>query len=95
MPVAYIQATPTPPTIELVLLRGENAVAFLCETAFQSCRNAELQKYSRFVEIIHAFREHYSLGRFSLRQIDIYLWLAGKDAFKKSDKPKMKRGGQL
>ena len=39
------------------------------------------KQYRRFVEIICAFRKHYALEQFSLRQIDIYLRLAGKDAF--------------
>ncbi len=43
----------------------------------------ELKQYGRFVEIILAFKKHFKLDEFSLRQIDIYLWLAGKDAFKK------------
>lgn len=44
---------------------------------------AELKQYNRFVEVICAFRQHYALSQFSLRQIDIYLWLVGKDAFGK------------
>lgn len=40
-----------------------------------------LKQYSRFVDVILGFRRAYSLDQFSLRQIDIYLWLAGKDAF--------------
>jgi len=48
---------------------------------FAKFHKKELKQYRRFVEIIRAFRKHYSLEEFSLRQIDIYLWLAGKDAF--------------
>ncbi|MDZ4852278.1 MAG: hypothetical protein SGI77_23570 [Pirellulaceae bacterium] len=48
---------------------------------FAQFSKAELKQYSRFVAIIHSFRQHYSLEQFSLRQIAIYLWLAGKDSF--------------
>ncbi len=48
---------------------------------FATFRKEELKQYGRFVEIICAFRKYYALEHFSLRQIDIYLWLAGKDAF--------------
>lgn len=48
---------------------------------FANFQREELKQYGRFVEIIRAFREHCALEQFSLRQIDIYLWLAGKDAF--------------
>ena len=50
---------------------------------FLTFTDDELKQYGRFVEIIRSFRTHFGLEEFSLRQIDIYLWLAGKDAFKK------------
>lgn len=40
-----------------------------------------LKEYQRFIEIIKNFQKHYSLGSFTLREIDIYLWLAGKEHF--------------
>jgi hypothetical protein len=43
----------------------------------------ELKIYERFVGIVQDFRKHYRLDEFSLREIDIYLWLVGKDAFSK------------
>ena len=48
---------------------------------FADFKKLDLKNYARFVEIILAFRSHYSLNQFSLREIDIYLWLDGKDAF--------------
>lgn len=48
---------------------------------FAGFTKPELKQYSRFLDIILAFRTHYGLGDFSLRQIDIYLWLGGKKAF--------------
>jgi hypothetical protein len=50
---------------------------------FAAFAKADLKKYHQFVGIIEAFRQHYLLEQFSLRQIDIYLWLAGKEAFRK------------
>ena len=41
----------------------------------------DLKEYKRFVEVINRFREFYGLQEYSLRQIDIYLWLAGKEYF--------------
>ena len=48
---------------------------------FDSFKKEDLRKYERFLEIIHKFKQHYKLGSLSLRQIDIYLWLAGKKYF--------------
>jgi hypothetical protein len=53
---------------------------------FASFDLAALKQYDLFVQAILAFRKHYALEQFSLRQIDIYLWLCGKDSFKKSPK---------
>jgi hypothetical protein len=53
---------------------------------FINFQREELKQYGRFVEIICAFRKHYALEQFTLRQIDIYLWLAGKDAFRRFKK---------
>ncbi len=41
----------------------------------------DLRDYQRFIEIIKNFQKHYDLKSFTLRQIDIYLWLAGKEYF--------------
>jgi len=44
----------------------------------------DLKNYSMFIEIIRKFKGFYELEEFSLRQIDIFLWLAGKEFFPKS-----------
>ena len=41
----------------------------------------ELKVYSKFLEVIKEFQKYYNLGGYSLREIDIYLWLAGKKYF--------------
>ena len=53
---------------------------FRGKDGFASFKNSELRQYERFVEIIHAFRKHYGLEQFSIKQIDAYLWLEGKAA---------------
>lgn len=41
----------------------------------------DLKTYSKFIDIIKNFQSYYSLNEFSLREIDIYLWLSGKEHF--------------
>ena len=48
---------------------------------FEIFRNAELKNYRRFIEIIESLRRFYGVDDFSLRELDIFLWLAGKDSF--------------
>ncbi|HEY5041933.1 MAG TPA: hypothetical protein VIK53_08010 [Verrucomicrobiae bacterium] len=48
---------------------------------FAEFKKAELKKYDRFVQIINAFQQFYGLENFSLREIDVFLWLAGKELF--------------
>ena len=48
---------------------------------FDSFKENDLKSYGRFLEIVQNFKQHYNLDNFSLRQIDIYLWMAGKEHF--------------
>jgi hypothetical protein len=48
---------------------------------FSRFKKEELKIYEIFLSIIHEFKKYYGLNEFSLRQIDIYLWLAGKKYF--------------
>jgi hypothetical protein len=48
---------------------------------FASYKKSELKTYYRFIEIINEFKKFYNLDQFSLRELDIYLWLAGKKYF--------------
>ena len=57
-------------------------VHFKRKDQFASFLKPDLKRYDRFVEIIKSFQRFYSLEKFTLRQLDIYLWLAGKEAFK-------------
>ncbi len=48
---------------------------------YDTFRKADLKDYTRFMQAIKKFQEYYNLNSFTLRQIDIYLWLAGKEHF--------------
>lgn len=41
----------------------------------------DLRSYAKFRDILMKFREYYDLQRFNLKQIDQYLWQAGKKYF--------------
>jgi hypothetical protein len=48
---------------------------------FAQFKKVELKKYKSFVQIIKTFQQFYGLENFSLREIDMFLWLAGKELF--------------
>lgn len=60
----------------------------LCEyqatDRFGAFSKRELRSYPTFIQAIKGFRTHYQLESFSLREIDIFLWLAGKRWFPRS-----------
>lgn len=55
---------------------------------FYTFKKDDLKNYKRFIEIIRKFQGFYKLDDFSLREIDIFLWLAGKEYFPKKYKYK-------
>lgn len=48
---------------------------------FTSFQNGDLNRYDYFVRIVHSFQSHYGLQQHSLKQIDVFLWLGGKESF--------------
>lgn len=48
---------------------------------FCDFRNGELKDYSRFCEILFRFQQAYGLQAYSVKEIDRYLWQAGKKYF--------------
>ena len=48
--------------------------------------NTDLKTYPKFREVLSDFRRFYDLESFDLKQIDKYLWQAGKHYFPKSYK---------
>lgn len=55
---------------------------------FYLFNNDELKDYNKFKEIIRAFKNFYKLSKFSIKEIDKYLWQAGKEYFPKTIKSK-------
>jgi hypothetical protein len=49
--------------------------------SFGDFSKSDLRDYSQFMGIIVSFRGFYKLEQLSLRDIDIFLWLAGKECF--------------
>ena len=50
---------------------------------FGSFKRTDLKIYIRFRDILEKFRQYYHLETFDLKQIDKYLWQAGKEYFPK------------
>lgn len=46
-------------------------------------KNEDLKDYAKFKQILIKFRKYYQLESFSLKEIDKYLWQAGKQYFPK------------
>lgn len=53
---------------------------------FDNFKTEDLKSYERFREILLSFRQFYSLDKFDLKQLDKYLWQAGKKYFPKNFK---------
>ncbi len=51
---------------------------------FAEFKRYELKTYKIFSDVIKKFQMFYKLTGFSLREIDTYLWLAGKEYFPKT-----------
>ena len=51
--------------------------------AFAKFQNEDLKNYSKFKSILIDFCKYYDLKSYSLKQIDQYLWLLGKEFFPK------------
>jgi hypothetical protein len=51
--------------------------------AFCQFKSEDLKQYYRFKEILICFQNNYSLQKYSLKDIDRYLWQLGKDCFLK------------
>lgn len=48
---------------------------------FEKFQNDDLKNYPRFIEIIESLRDFYGVTEYSLRELDKFLWLVGKDNF--------------
>ena len=59
---------------------------------FDDFKKIDLKKYSKFIDVINNFKSFYKLSSFSMKEIDTYLWLAGKEYFPKNYKKGIKNG---
>lgn len=50
---------------------------------FYMFRRGDLKNYEEYLNILKKFTDFYGLSEFSLKQLDKYLWQAGKDFFPK------------
>lgn len=48
---------------------------------FYNFENKDLKDYPKFISIIKQFKKHYNLSKFTLKEIDKYLWQLGKEYF--------------
>ncbi len=51
---------------------------------FAQFKKEDLKDYPKFKTVLQKFQSFYNLDKFSLKQIDRYLWLAGKEYFPKN-----------
>ncbi|OLV19234.1 hypothetical protein BOO71_0003493 [Deinococcus marmoris] len=61
-------------------LISQKLQAYLKQDGFSTTpfKDAELRNYENFKAVVLQFREHYHLTKFSLREIDQFLWILGK-----------------
>lgn len=50
---------------------------------FERFKKEDLKTYTRYKDILEKFRDFYELNNYDLKQIDKYLWQAGKTYFKR------------
>ena len=48
--------------------------------------NYNLKDYPKFKKVINEFRKFYSFGKFSIKEVDRFLWLLGKEKFPNENK---------
>lgn len=53
------------------------------QTHFFDFNNADLRDYTKFLEILEKFRSFFKLDDFDFKEIDKFLWMHGKETFKK------------
>lgn len=53
---------------------------------FADFKKSDLRDYEKFYNVLQEFKKHFKLEQFTLREIDKYLWQAGKHYFPKNFK---------
>ena len=63
---------------------AEVVIYYRNKDQFANFKRNDLREYSKFVEIIRKYKVHYNLDKkYSLRDIDIFLWRIGRAVFPK------------
>ena len=57
---------------------------------FCDFKNKDLKDYPKFISVIKQFMAYYKLSKFTLKEIDKYLWQLGKEYYNKTQKKKKK-----
>jgi hypothetical protein len=65
-------------------------VYFRDKDNFFNFENDDLKNYIKFKEVLIGFQKFYGLEKYSIKEIDKYLWQFGKKAFPKSMKKERK-----
>ena len=60
---------------------------FRMKDNFYNFNTEDLRDYSKFIDILNGFKCYYNLRKFNLKEIDKYLWQAGKEYFPRKYKP--------
>lgn len=58
--------------------------AFNKEYAFTKFSRKELKNYVNFKKVLVDFQNYFELNQFTIRELDTYLWLLGKDLYQES-----------
>jgi hypothetical protein len=59
-------------------------LAYRAKDKFARFRNSDLRRYTNYKRIVDGFRGHYTLGKFSFKELDKFLWLYGKTLYPKN-----------
>ena len=65
---------------------GKMLLHYKSADSFNGFDKSDLRNYEHFIEIIKSFQSFYKLEKFTLREIDVFLWLAGKEWFPRNYK---------
>ena len=56
---------------------------FQKKNKFSTFKRENLKNYAIYMKAIHDFKRHYGLENFKIKQLDQYLWLLGKEYYKR------------
>lgn len=58
-------------------------IYFKKKDKFSDFKNEDLKDYFKFRNVLMKFKKFYDIDKYNLRDIDKYLWIAGKEYFPK------------